>query len=62
MEEGQKIEIIQWNHLCYKIVAHLTFERPVCPALLVLLHSMKTLLLLLTHHSNYHQFISVSVL
>lgn len=55
------MEIIQWSHLCLqhwphtsKMAVHLNFEHPVCPALLLLMLTVKILLVLLTHHSIYH--------
>lgn len=39
---------------CKKRAVHLNFECPVCPELLLLMHTMKILRLVLTHHSKYH--------
>lgn len=38
---------------CKKRPVHLNYERPVRPALLLLMHTMKILQLVLTHHSIY---------
>lgn len=57
----QTLTVIQCSHLCSqrftdhakKRPVHLNFERPVRPALLLLMHTMKILQLVLTHHSIY---------